>query len=423
MDALPRWRRWLRAVVVDARPLRRRDFRLLYLGQAVSFAGSMITYVAIPFQLFRLTRSPLAVGLLGLAELVPLLLTALVGGALADARDRRRLVRATEGGLCLASACLAANALLPHPSVAVLYAVAAVMAGLDGLQRPSLEALVPRLVTREELPAAAALDSLRGNVGMLAGPALGGLLIALAGLPVAYLVDVASFAVSLLALRLVRAVPPPPEAEPPSLRGIAEGLRYAWSRPELLGTYMVDIVAMVFGMPMALFPAIAERFGGAGTLGLLYAAPSAGALLVSAGSGWMARVHRHGLAIAFAAAAWGAAITGFGFAGSLWPALTLLAVAGAADMVSGMFRTTMWNQTVPDALRGRLASIELLSYSTGPSLGNVEAGAVAGVFGVRASVVSGGLLCVVAVAAVTLALPALRAYDSRRPGTLATDGR
>jgi len=405
--------RWLRALVVDSRPLRHRDFRLLYLGQMVSFAGSMITYVAIPFQLFSLTHSPLAVGLLGLAELVPLLLTALVGGALADARDRRRLVRATEAGLALASAGLAVNAFLPHPRVGVLYAAAAVMAGLDGLQRPSLEALVPRLVAREELPAAAALNSLRGKAGMLAGPALGGLLVAAAGLPVAYLVDVASFVVSLLALRLVRTVPPPPEAERPSLRSVAEGLRYAWSRPDLLGTYVVDVVAMVFGMPMALFPAIADRFGGAGTLGLLYAAPSAGALLVSAASGWIARVRRHGLAIALAAAAWGVAITAFGFVGSLWPALALLAAAGGADMVSGMFRTTMWNQTVPDALRGRLASIEMLSYSTGPSLGNVEAGAVASAFGVRASVVSGGVLCVVAVVAVTLALPAFRTYDSR----------
>jgi MFS family permease len=410
----PRRRGWLRAVVVDAKPLRHRDFRLLYLAQTVSFAGSMITYVAIPFQVFRLTRSPLAVGLLGLAELVPLLLTALVGGALADARDRRRLVRATEAGLALVSAGLAVNALLPHPNVGVLFAAAAAMAGLDGLQRPSLEALVPRLVTREELPAAAALRSLRGNVGMLAGPAMGGLLIATAGLPTAYLVDVASFGVSLLALRLIRAVPPPPDAQRPSLRSVADGLRYAWSRPELLGTYVIDIVAMVFGMPMALFPAIAVGFGGAGALGLLYAAPSAGALLVSAASGWTARVHRHGLAIALAAGVWGLAITSFGLAGSLWSALVLLAVAGGADMVSGMFRTTMWNQTVPDALRGRLASIELLSYSTGPSLGNVEAGAVAGAFGVRASVVSGGVLCVVGVVAVTLALPAFRAYDAHR---------
>jgi MFS family permease len=409
-----RWRRWLRTLVVDSKPLRRRDFRLLFLGQTVSFAGSMITYVAIPFQVFRLTRSPLAVGLLGLAELVPLLLTALVGGALADARDRRRLVQATEAGLALTSAGLAVNAFLPHPQVGVLYAAAALIAGLDGLQRPSLDALIPRLVSRDELPAAAALRSLRGNAGMLAGPALGGLLIATAGLPGAYLVDLATFVVSLLALRLVRAVPPPPEAARPSLHSVAEGLRYAWSRPELLGTYLVDLVAMVFGMPMALFPAIAARFGGAGTLGLLYAAPAAGALVVSATSGWIARVHRHGLAIALAAAAWGLAIVAFGLAGSLWPALALLAAAGGADMVSGMFRATMWNQTIPDPLRGRLASIELLSYATGPSLGNLEAGAVASAFGVRASVVSGGVVCVVAVAAVTLALPAFLAYDARR---------
>jgi MFS family permease len=418
--APPAWRRRLRAVVVDTRPLRRRDFRLLYAGQTVTYVGSWVTYVAIPFQVFQLTRSPVAVGLLSLAELVPLLLTALVGGALADALDRRVMVRATEAGLLLSSAGLALNALAAHPLLWVLFCAAALMAALDGLQRPSLEALVPRLVPRDELPGAAALQSLRGNVGQLAGPALGGLLIAGAGLPTAYVVDMASFAVSLVALSLLRAVPPPPEAERPSLRGIADGLRYARGRQDLLGTYLVDIVAMLFGMPMALFPAIAARFAGAGTLGLLYAAPAAGALLISAASGWIGRVHRHGLAILAAAAVWGAAIVGFGLAAPPWLALAMLAAAGAADMVSGMFRTTMWNQTIPDDLRGRLASIEMLSYSTGPLLGNVEAGLLAGAFGVTASVVSGGLLCIAGVALVGLALPGLRRYDARsgqdRPG-------
>jgi MFS family permease len=249
------------------------------------------------------------------------------------------MVRATEAGLLLSSAGLALNALAAHPRVWVLFCAAALMAALDGLQRPSLEALVPRLVPRDELPGAAALQSLRGNVGQLAGPALGGLLIAGAGLPVAYLVDTASFAVSLLVLGLLRAAPPPPEAERPSLRGIADGLRYARGRQDLLGTYLVDVVAMLFGMPMALFPAIALRFGGARTLGLLYAAPAAGALLISAASGWIGRVHRHGLAILLAAAAWGAAIVGFGLAAPLWLALAMLAAAGAADMVSGKFRT------------------------------------------------------------------------------------
>ncbi len=338
------WRRWLRALVVDTRPLRRREFRLLFIGQTITFAGSMITYVAIPFQVYRLTRSPLAVGLLSLAELVPLLLTALVGGALADALDRRMMLRATEAGLLLTSAGLALNALAGRPHVWVLFCAAALMAALDGLQRPSLEALVPRLVPREELPGATALQSLRGTAGQLAGPALGGLLIAGAGLPAAYTVDAASFAVSLLALGMLRAVPPPPDARRPSLRGIVEGLRYARARKDLLGTYVVDIVAMVFGMPMALFPAIAARLGGARTLGLLYAAPAAGAMLIGAASGWIGRIHRHGLAILLAAAAWGAAVVGFGLAGPLWLALLMLAAAGAADMVSGMFRTVMWNR-------------------------------------------------------------------------------
>lgn len=406
------WRRWLRATVVDTRALRHRDFRLLFAGQSVTYLGSMITYVALPYQVFQLTRSPLAVGLLSLFELGPLLLTALVGGALADAVDRRAMVRLTEAGLALTSLGLFANALLPHPSVWVLFCAAALMAALDGLQRPSLEALVPRLVTRDELPGASALQSLRGNAGQLAGPAIGGLLIAGAGLPAAYLVDTTSFAASLVTLGLLRAIPPPPDADRASLRGIVEGLRYARSRPELLGTYVVDIVAMLFGMPMALFPAIAAGLGGARTLGLLYAAPAAGALLVSAASGWIGRVRRHGIAILVAAAAWGAAIVGFGLARSLWLVLTMLAAAGAADMVSGMFRMTMWNQTIPDDLRGRLAGIEMVSYVTGPLLGNVEAGLLAAAVGVRASVVSGGLLCVAGVALVALALPAFRAYDA-----------
>jgi MFS family permease len=408
-----RWRRWLRLTTVEVAPLRRyRDFRLLFLGQMVSFAGSMITYVAIPYQVYQLTRSSLAVGLLGVVQLAPLLATGLLGGALADARDRRRMVQLTELGLAVLSAVLVVNALADRAQVWVLFAVAALAAALDGLQRPSLEALVPRLVPREDLAAASALSSLRMSLGMVGGPALGGLLLAQFGLPVTYTVDVATFMVSLVMLRLMRAVPPPPDAARPSLRGIAEGLRYARGRQELLGTYVVDIVVMIFGMPTALFPAIASRYGGAGALGLLYAAPSVGSLLANATSGWTGRVHRHGRAILVAAALWGAAIAAFGFAERLWLALVLLAVAGAADMVSGIFRLTIWNQTIPDQLRGRLAGIELLGYSTGPLLGNVEAGAAAALFGVRASVVSGGLLSLVGVAVVAVAMPVFRAYDS-----------
>jgi len=409
-----RWRRLARLVTLDARPLRRhRDFRLLYIGQAVSFFGTMITYVAVPYQVYRLTRSSLAVGLLGLTELIPILLFAFLGGALADAHDRRRMVRLTELALAVMSGLLALNALLARPHLWVLYGVAAAMAGLDALQRPSLDALLPRLVERDELTAASALSSLRTTAGMVAGPALGGVLIATIGLTGAYAVDVATFVVSLAALRLMRAVPPPPDAERPSLRRVVEGLRYARSRPELMGTYVVDIVAMFFGMPTALFPALAPHYGGPGVLGLLYAAPAAGALLATATSGWANNVHRHGRAVILAAGVWGVAITLFGLAPALPPALFFLAVAGGADMVSGLFRSRIWNGTIPDALRGRLASIELLSYSSGPALGNVESGVVASLVGVRQSVVSGGLLCVVGVALVAVALPRFRHYDGR----------
>jgi len=414
-----RWRRWRRLAVVDTRPLRElRDFRLLFMAQGGSTFGTRITYVAIPYQVFRITRSPLAVGLLGLAELTPLLLTALLGGALADAHDRRRMVRLTELGMATASASLLVNAALPHPALWVLYAASVVLAALDGLQTPSLDALVPRLVERDELPAAVALEGLRGTLGMVAGPALGGVLVATAGLPVAYGVDVATFGFSLLLLSRMRAVPPPPGAARVSLRGILDGLRYARSRPELLGTYVVDIVAMLFGMPLALFPAIADRYGGAGVLGLLYAAPSAGALLANLTSGWLGRSRRHGAGILGAAGCWGLAIAAFGVAyglgGPLWLALLLLAASGGADMVSGLFRSTIWNQTIPDELRGRLGGIELLSYSIGPTLGNVEAGAVASAFTVTTAVVSGGALCVAGLGVCALLLPAFRRYDAAR---------
>jgi len=404
----------LRLATIDIGPLRRRrDFRLLFIGQGVSFFGSMITYVAIPFQAYQLSGSSLVVGLLGLAELVPLLAAAFIGGALADAFDRRRLMQLTELSFAAASLVLVANALLPDPQLWVLFVMSALLATLDGLQRPSLDALTPRLVERDELVAAGALASFRMTIGMIAGPAVGGVLVATAGVPATYAVDTATFAVSLVALRMMRAVPPPPEAEPPSLGRILEGLRYAGSRPELMGTYIVDIVAMFFGMPMALFPAVASHLGGAGVLGLLYAAPAVGSLLATVTSGWAARVHRHGAAVCIAAAIWGVGIVGFGLAPNLALALAGLVVAGGADMVSGIFRGTIWNQTIPDHLRGRLAGIEQVSYSTGPLLGNVESGAVASLAGVRVSIVSGGVLCVAGVAVAALALPAFWRYDNR----------
>ena len=398
---------------MDLRPLRRRDFRLLFGAQAVSFLGTMVTYVALPWQMFTLTGSSLAVGLLGLVELAPLLVTAFVGGALADWMDRRRLVILTDLGLMAGCVALAVNAGLPDPSVAVLYVTAGAMSAFNGLQRPSLEALTPRLVPQDEIPAAAALAAFRGSVGMIAGPALGGLLIGTVGGVGAFGLDAATYLVSLACFAAMRSVPPADGGEAPTWRSVVEGFRYARSRQELIGTYLVDFVAMIFGMPFALFPALAATLGGTSSLGPLYAAPAVGALVASVTARWTPRVHRHGLAVMIAALVWGLAIVAFGFSWTLWPALACLAIAGGADAVSGIFRVTMWNQTIPDALRGRMAGIEMIGYMSGPLLGHVEAGAVAAAAGLHASIISGGVFCVAGVLVCGWLLPRFRQYDAR----------
>src|SRR4051812_29260450 len=276
-----------RRLGLDLTPLRTsRDYRLVFTGGAVSGFGSFITYVTIPFQVAAITHDPLAVGLLGLCELLPLLIMAFVGGALADYLDRRLLVRGGEFALAALCAVLLVNALSDRPHLWLLYAVAAVTAAIDGVQRPALEAMIPRLVTPEEIPATSALQSLGYQVAQLGGPALAGVLIATIDLAWVYAFDLATFAVSLICLTLVRAVPPPPDADRPSIRSVVTGLRYASGRPELLGTYLVDINAMFFGMPQALYPFLATQLGGPKALGLLYAAPSAGALIATIGSGW-----------------------------------------------------------------------------------------------------------------------------------------
>jgi MFS family permease len=399
---------------LDLAPLRQsRDLRLLFVGGGVSFAGSMLTFVAVPYQTYQLTRSSLIVGLLSLAELAALLLTGLIGGALADAVDRRLMLRLTEAGMALASGVLIINALLARPQVWVLFVVSFVVAGLDGLQRPSLDALVPRLVPLEQVPATSALMSARLQAGMVFAPAASGALLAAGGLSIAYAVDTATFAFSLAALWMIGAAPPPPEDAELSLRAVGEGLRYALSRRDLLGSYLVDVNAMFFGYPNALLPQLATHLGGPTALGLLYAAPAVGSAVITLTSGWTRAARRHGRMIAAGAAVWGLGIVALGFSTALWMALAALAVAGAGDMVSGLGRTTMWNQSIPDVLRGRLAGIELLSYSTGPTLGNAESGLVETFAGLRGSIVSGGIACLVGVAVVAVTLPAFWRYDAR----------
>lgn len=412
-----RWRRGLAAVALDVGLLRRRrDFGLMTFSQFVSLTGSMATMVAIPFQVYEITGSSLAVGLLGAAELVPILALALISGSLADAFDRRRLVIAAEAGAALAAAVLLLNATLAQPRLWVIFVCAAVLAGCYAMLRPPLDALVPQLVARDELKAAGAIDFFVGNTAQIAGPALGGILIASFGVTVNYALDTATFALSGVLLFLMHPPPALSQRVRPSLRGIADGFRYARSRQELVGTYLVDMNAMFFAMPMALFPAMADRYGGAEALGLLYAAPAVGSLLASLTSGWARHVHRHGRAVTVAAAGWGLAIAAFGFAEALWVAVPLLSLAGGADAISGIFRSTMWNETIPDHLRGRMAGIEMVSWSSGPLLGNTRAGAVASAAGLRGSIVSGGLLCVAGCVALAVLLPRFWNYEAEPPG-------
>ncbi|MGW5353536.1 MFS transporter [Streptomyces sp. NPDC004031] len=412
-DAPPRTGR-LRALLPDVTPWRTsRDFRLMWLAGVITTFGSFLTLVALPVQVKDLTGSAAAVGAIGAVELVPLVVFGLYGGALADAMDRKLLINASEAAQGLLSAALLVNTLLPHPGVWPLYVVAALSSALTGLQRPALDAIVQRIVPRDQLAAAAALNALRYQVGAIAGPSLAGLVIAWAGLEWAYAADTATFAVSVCLGLGLRRSPAAHDAARPSLRGIAEGARYAWSRKELLGTYAIDLAAMFFAYPAAIYPFLADDLHARWSLGLMYAAGSVGSLLVSLTSGWATRVHRHGRMVVLAAAGWGAAMAGAGWVRQIWLVLLFLALAGGMDMISGIGRSTMWNQTIPDALRGRLAGIELLSYSVGPQLGQVRSGAVAAMTSARTSVWSGGLAGVAAVGLLAASLPALMAYDAR----------
>src|SRR5262245_46646905 len=384
-------------MILDISPLRRnRDYRLLYIGQLVSAFGSMITYVAVPEQIWELTHSSFTVGMLGAVQLVPLLLFALWGGAYADSMDRRKLLLISEALLALGSLSLAVNAVLSRPSVMLIFVVSGAMSAANGFHRPALDALTPRLVDRDDLKAVSALSSLRYSLSAIAGPALGGVLIASFGMVSTYAIDFVTYLVSLLALAAIRGMPPP-EGRKPGLRAIAEGLRYATSRPELIGTYVVDIVAMMFAMPMALFPSMAERWGGAQALGGLYSAMAVGFLASTVVSGWTKKVDRHGVAVIVGATVWGIAIVGLGFASGYFAALFCLALAGAGDNVSAIFRGTIWNETIPGDLRGRLAGVEMISYLSGPLLGNVRAGWVASLSSNELSIVSGGVICIIGI--------------------------
>ncbi len=413
------------ALVPDVTPLRGpegRSFRAMFASRTVAYFGSQAAEVALLVQAQRLTGSPLVVGTLGLAELVPLVVFGLYGGVLADRFDRRALMRWCEPGLAACALLLFANALLPHPLLWPLYVIAGLMMALASLQRPAFEAATPRIVRLDRLTAAAAIMSLSTNASVLVGSSLGGVLAAAPGPWLVYALDAAGFAVSFIMLSRLPKLPPAVggggKTEIPNgsvLREIRTGLRYAVSRRDLLGSYLTDLSAMIFAYPNAMLPFLAAQLHAPWSAGLMFAAPSAGAFAVSATSGWMPRVRRHGLAIALAASGWGLAMALVGLAPDVYVALACLAAAGGSDECSAVFRDAMWKQSIPDHLRGRRAGIELLSYAAGPPAGQLRSGAVAAVTSVRFSLTSGGLACVAAVGAVLIALPAFRTYVRPAP--------
>ncbi len=400
-------------LLIDTTPLREsRDFRILFGGQIVSFFGSQLTVVAVPFQVYQLTRSSLQVGLVSLAQLVPLIVGSLVGGAMADSIDRRRLLLWMQVVLGITTVGLAVNASLDRPALWPLYALPAVAAGFSGVDKPARNAAIPGLLRRPSLPAAYALWQVQYQVGFLLGPAVAGVLLAGFGLATVYWIDVATFVVAFLAVTQMRSLPPEGGGTPASAASVAEGFRFLRKRPVLVGTFAIDLDAMVFGMPRALFPALGTGLygGGAQAVGLLYAAPGAGALVGSLLTGWVSRVEHQGRAVLVAVTIWGLAIAGFGLASWLPLGLVLLALAGAADVVSAVFRNTILQLSVPDSLRGRLSAIHIAVVTGGPRLGDAEAGAVAALAGPRFSVVSGGVACVAGVAVTAWLLPQFARY-------------
>jgi MFS transporter, ENTS family, enterobactin (siderophore) exporter len=405
-------------IAIDVTPLREgRDFRLLFTGRGVSMAGNAIATAAANWQVYGLTGSSLAVGMVTLADSIGMFAGLLAGGMLADRHDRRVLMLATRAPLALLAALMMVNSLLPRPLLWAVYLLVTAIGALSGLGSPASTAAMPALVRPDQLAAAAALGAMSGQLGNLGGPALAGALIAGPGLASCYGIDAACFAVFGLTAWFIRPLPPTIRAGRPGLRSMAEGLRHVRRNAVVGGMLAVDTSAMIFGMPSALFPAMAsEHFhGGSATFGLLAAAPGLGALIGAATSGWTGRLKRPGIVVIIAGLAWGAAIVGFGLSGSLAIALAFLALAGMADLISEVLRNALLQHYTPDALRGRVSSLYLAQVTTAPSVGNVEAGLIAQLFSVTISVVSGGLACVAGALILGAINPALRRAALARP--------
>jgi MFS family permease len=410
----------VRRSVMDLSPLREsRDFRLLWIGDLISHTGQHITVVALPFQIFQLTGSPLAVGLIGLAQVGPLVAFALIGGAIADRYDRRRLLIISQLGSMAASLILVGGAMAGEPPIWLLYLAAAISSAFGAIDAPTRTAAIPKLVTKKRISSAIALNQLGFQVNDVAGPALGGMLIAWAGLTTAYVIDTITFLASIWAMLLMKPMPPEEDETRTSvLLSVREGFSYLKGRRVLQSTFLIDLNAMVFGMPRALFPLLAVQAFHVGPigLGLLYAAPGAGAMIGALLAGWVQNVRHQGRAVLWAVAIWGVAIVGFGLSTEAFAlALVFLAIAGAADVISAIFRGTILQSSVPDRLRGRLSGIHIMVVVSGPRLGDYEAGLVGELVSPLFSVVSGGIACVAGVGLIALAVPQFRKYHAGEP--------
>ncbi|MEV7418416.1 MFS transporter [Streptomyces sp. NPDC089919] len=407
-----------RRILADLTPLRTSaDYRRLWIGSTVSWLGQSMTALAVSLQVYDITASSFAVGLVGVFALVPLVVFGLYGGAIADTVDRRKLGLYSSVGSALLSVALAGAAIAGFHHVWFLYAIVALQAMCGALNSPARTAMIPKLLPPEQLPAANALTSVTTTSGMMFGPMAGGFIVGLWGYQSAYLVDCVTFLAALYAMWRLPAMRPEAESGtgPRGRASVADGLRFLATRPNLRMTFFTDMCAMVLAHPRALFPAVAVIwFGGdAKTVGLLVAAPAIGALLGGLFSGWLGRIHRHGLAILLSVGCWGAAVAVFGLTRNLWLGLFFLAVAGCADTVSMVFRTTMLQADTPDDMRGRLQGVFIVVVAGGPRLGDFLAGTVADLTSPGVAITGGGIACVVAVAVLGLRRRSFATYDSR----------
>ncbi|MBP6217268.1 MAG: MFS transporter [Oligoflexales bacterium] len=387
---------------LDMSPLLKNSkFRLLFLAQLISSFGSQMTIITIPFQIYQLTNSILLTGLVGAVELVTLVLTALYGGVLSDHYDRKKIIMISELFMTLCVVFLAFNAMREEPNLYCIFVGAGLISGFNGLHRPAMEALLPAIVSRDQLEAVSSLSPLRTIVSAILGPSLAGLLIARFGPAWALFIDASTFAVSLL---LISCVSQPPKVKTEAKvalsfwTDIKGGVSYLIRRRDILGTYLIDFSAMVCASPQVLMPHIAQQFAADSSLGLLYASSSAGAFFAAIFSRWTSQVDRHGQAIAWAAVAWATCIACIAWAPGIYTIMILLFFAGAFDMISGIFRMTIWNKTIPPSVRGRMASFEMLSYASGPLLGQLFIGSLASLFGYKQALFLGAVLAVLLIA-------------------------